>query len=781
MRAVWPLIARTVRHQRVQILSVILLVALAAAPLNLGVILTTSYLSNYDRRAAELDTPDALLTVFDAQRAKALESELRTDADVSDVQVEQTLGVNYATYDFNDADMWTQLTFLPEGDQSALGRYEVVSQTSDSLDTPVYLPLQFQSSGGYDIGDAFTVKTTTGERTFHVKGFIEWILLSNVNMGQVGMVVPQDVYDSMEQELPSVAPQTAISLNTSSDPDAALTRALHNTSDVGNAASNAVWNITMPLATSVTGMGANMFAVALIGFAAIMTLVVVIVLAFIVRNAVQRDLPAIGTLKATGFSSAQIVTAIALAFGLAALVASVAGSLLSYGALPIVQQTLEQQTGLRWSPGFSATALLVCAGVLTGTVIASGLLIALRVRKIPPLVALRGGVTTHSFRRNWFPLARTRGSLNLTMGVKESVQRSAQTAMVAVVVAMVAFAGLFAVSLRTNLLGNPDRFTQIVTGDHQDIALHVSADSDTASVQETVADSAGVRKVFRATYGDSTAIEGREVPIHVVDDFDHLDYSSVYEGRSPRHANEISIGSQAAKSFGKQVGDTITVSGSSGSEEFLIVGLVQSVSGLGFLSELTIEGYQRIDKSFEPKDLAIYVDDTADITKVMDTLQDELGGQASSVVNYDEFIKAATRIYLSMLDAMSWGIIALTALVIVVVVAFASTTTLVDSAHSLGVRKALGFSSANLLAQLTALAGLPLLLGVAGGWLLSLVGVAPLLTSILSMAGLAHINMTNDPVSTWQVLAVIVAIGLVVTFLGALRVRRITPYNLMTE
>lgn len=114
----------------------------------------------------------------------------------------------------------------------------------------------------------------------------------------------------------------------------------------------------------------------------------------------------------------------------------------------------------------------------------------------------------------------------------------------------------------------------------------MSADSDTASVQETVADTAGVRKVFRATYGDSTAIEGREVPIHVVDDFDHLDYSSVYEGRSPRHANEISIGSQAAKSFGKQVGDTITVSGSSQFEDFLIVGLVQSVSGLGFLSEL---------------------------------------------------------------------------------------------------------------------------------------------------------------------------------------------------
>lgn len=353
--------------------------------------------------------------------------------------------------------------------------------------------------------------------------------------------------------------------------------------------------------------------------------------------------------------------------------------------------------------------------------------------------------------------------------------------MVAAVVALVTFAGLFAVSLRTNFLGGPERFAEITIGDYEDIQVHVTPGSDLNAVEEEVADTEGVRKVFATGYSDSSSIEGREVPIRVLNDFDGLDYSSVYEGRSPRHANEIAIGSQAARVYDTGVGDTITVTGSSGSRDYLVVGFVQSVSGIGFLSQLTTEGYQRIDKAYAPQDLAVYVDDTTQIDQVLESLRSELGPEVSGIANYAEYMTAATQIYVSMLDVMSWGILAVTVLVIIVVVTFASASTLTDAMSSLGIRKALGFTATNLLVQLVAMAGPALFMGVIIGWVLSVIGVDRLMTAMLGIAGIARIDLVTQPVLTLGFLVLIVTLGLLVTFLGALRVRRVTPYALMSE
>lgn len=384
MRAVYPLIRRTLRHQRLQILSVTLLVALAAVPLNLGIITATSYMPHFDHRASQLDTPDGLMTVFDTQRAHALEAELRDEPTVTDIGVDQTLGLNYVTYAFNGADLWTQVTFIPDDRQLSYGRYSIVAEAANTPDNAIYLPLQFRSSGGYELGDPFTVTTTTGEHTFTVTGFIEWVLLGNVNMGQVGFVVPSDTYDTLSSDLPTAAAQTVISIRTGSDADTVMTEALHATAEVGDPVDNAVFSSSITLTRSVTGMGANLLAISLIGFSLVMTLVVVAVLVFIIRNSIRRDLPAIGTLAAIGFASGQIVTNIALAFGIACVIAALGGTGLSYLAMPLLQDTLEQQTGLIWQQGFDPSALLVCAGVLTTAVVATAYATALRIKKISP-------------------------------------------------------------------------------------------------------------------------------------------------------------------------------------------------------------------------------------------------------------------------------------------------------------------------------------------------------------------------------------------------------------
>ena len=62
--------------------------------------------------------------------------------------------------------------------------------------------------------------------------------------------------------------------------------------------------------------------------------------------------------------------------------------------------------------------------------------------------------------------------------------------------------------------------------------------------------------------------------LRTLQDFDVLS-TSAYEGREPRHDNEIAIGPRVADLTGAGIGDTIAVDFQGQSQDFLVVGLLQ--------------------------------------------------------------------------------------------------------------------------------------------------------------------------------------------------------------
>src|SRR5699024_1335128 len=128
------------------------------------------------------------------------------------------------------------------------------------------------------------------------------------------------------------------------------------------------------------------------------------VIKFSVSNNIEEGMVNIGVLKAIGYTSRQILSSVILQYILIALCGSIIGIALSYALMPLIGDIISTLSGLIWVQRFDMTVNLVSIFFVMICVVLVTLLSAFRVKKILPVVALRGGIQTHSFRKNHIPL-----------------------------------------------------------------------------------------------------------------------------------------------------------------------------------------------------------------------------------------------------------------------------------------------------------------------------------------------------------------------------------------
>src|SRR5699024_10324654 len=121
-----------------------------------------------------------------------------------------------------------------------------------------------------------------------------------------------------------------------------------------------------------------------------------------------------------------------------------------YLATPVLSDVFAQQSGLLWVQDFdgiiSSTAL--CLILLIVTLV--GFVSARRINKLNPIVALRGGIITHSFQKNYMLLDKSKGKLPFLFALKSLLQNKKQSVMIAFILITVSFAGTFAVVMFYN-------------------------------------------------------------------------------------------------------------------------------------------------------------------------------------------------------------------------------------------------------------------------------------------------------------------------------------------
>lgn len=791
---------RTARRQRLQLATTLLLVGLAALMINLGVICATDYPAAQKTAADRLATSDLQAHGDDLTAMASLAAHLRADDRVARVD-ERPAREAWASYDFNGTKTASDVVLFVPQQGADLARTRIVEEGSERYAEPIWLPYVYKQGGGYRVGDTFTLTICQTPHTYRVQGFFEHFYFGLMTMGFSGFAVTQAQLDAFDAATPGAGQPAAAQVLEVRLTDAA--RASDSTAgDVGAVAQDAVkaeysakgleppmlWTDPYSLAHSAIMAGPNIYAVSLVAFSLLIALVVVVVIRFVIRTAVLQDMTAIGTLAATGVTSAQALWGIALPMVLTALLGALAGVAASYAVLPVLTASLTAQTGLLWSPAFSGAGMLTAVALLTLAVLVTALLAARGVRRVTPVQAVRGGGEAHSFRRTVLPLDRARGPLDLLLGMKQGAAQLSQNVLVAVVVALVTFAGMFSTALYTDVLGSRQAFTRIMVGDLAPAQVQVK-DLDRSRVRdggvrdELLREVEGTPGVSKAFYIDNrvAASAGRQVMAYVTQDFSRQDYSSIYEGREPRHADEIALGGRLAEASGKRIGDTYTLEIGGTKRDYLVTGLLSTVQYAGNRADLTTDGYRRLVPAYQPDYLSVYLTPGTSVDDLKRALPAAANDKIATVSDTAEVLSSQIDIYIQMCGYLATGILIGTALVICLVVGLVTATMIVRTRRSFGVRKALGFTSRQLITQ-TVMTYLPVvavgaLLGVGLGFLL----VEPALVAMLSTVGVMSLDLHVRPLVTGGLWLGVVALAGVLVAAQAQRVRGITAYSLFQD
>ena len=465
-------------------------------------------------------------------------------------------------------------------------------------------------------------------------------------------------------------------------------------------------------------MTINIVATILVAFAAIIVLVSLIVIRFRVSNSIEDGMANIGVLKAIGYTSRQILSSIILQFILIAFSASVVGVALSYVLMPFLGNVISTLSGLVWTQSFDLNMNLVSVFLVVFCVVIVTLLSAFRVRKILPVAALRGGIQTHSFRKNHFPLETAKGGLHFLLAIKSMLANVKQNIMILFIIIGLTFASVFSVVLYYNIASDNTAFINLFGAEPANVIVVANSDGDRREFQSELEQMDHVREVNLFDL-IKTKVDGQNVYTNVTDDYNQLENNIVYEGRHPKHENEISISWVISNQINKGIGDTVEVEYGNEKASFLVTGISQAIGNSGQVAAVTLDGIKQLQSDYKGSSYYVYLDGLSN-KDFIKNVEKQFGDDIAETVNIDENIESQTGMYIAAVYAIMLMVLIITVLVVVMILYLVIKTMIIKRKKEFGVMKAIGYSTIQLMNQIS-ISFLPVIItGVVVGGILGI-------------------------------------------------------------
>ncbi len=767
------------KKSKSQTASLLLFILIATALLNVGLSVITGAGTFFDRRANELNAPH-IAVFYKADTDIEVGAEyFKNYPGVTETERLSVIGsIGQFATDKRESTSFIVLSRVDETQR--MDAPSLVGESRPLSGDAVYIPSFMQENDGLRIGDVFEIDIYGMNLSLTVAGTTEEILMG----APMNTTYRFYISDQMFAEVTHQIPELKLEMLTARMKDYQNAEKLLADFRQQLPQEQVVTTMTYPSAKLSRTMMAMMVAAFIAVFAIVLILVCLIVVRFCINTNIEESMVNIGTLKAVGYKSPQILASILLQFGLIALTGSMLGIILGQLAVPAVADVLRPQIALVWEPGFdSATALASLVFVLVMVLLIT-VLTAQRVKKLHPLIALRGGITTHSFTKNTLPLDRVRGPLNILLAMKRLLQNKGQTVMTSVIIAAVTVAVVMGITLHYSMNVNTETFVRGFFGELADVYF-VLKDAQTGEgfVSRTKQRS-DVRKIFGFESTDITLqIDSIDNHPAVAEDCTLLEGNMLLEGIYPRHDNEIALGSATARVLQKGTGDTVSVTwgGNSIAKQYIVTGVIQYTNYTGLNGLITGDGMRRLNPNFEFATYYIYVEDDKDAVPFIEDVKRIEGDIFMSVGSP---FADASNVLASMGDIIiivEAGILITTLCVVVLTLYMVIKTTILCGRRELGIQKALGFTTLQLMNQIVLGLTPPIFIGIIVGAVIGCISFNPMLTAMMSSMGIVKASMPIP--MDWLVLACIVlaALTYVISLMLSYRIRRISAYGLVSE
>ncbi len=767
------------RKGKLQTMSFLVILLFAALLLNMGIVTLLNFGDNFDKRSGLLNSEDSLTLMLKEDYKEAYLDFLKNDSRVKDYEVKETI-FTLSSMSYGGGDLTLATVFMNRLDNDRIGKSMVVDESENVYEKGIYLPLSFKTGGGYEPGDTIKIIIGTKPYAYKVAGFYENMFLASTNTGSVGILMEEADYKKLEDELTDAFAGVAIKVQSKHRADASGITAEFQSYISQKAQTqlfyrNNDYDSVKQSRTITAGIGSAL----VVSFSFIIAVVGILIIRFRVHNNIEEDMKNIGVLKAMGYQSNQIIGSIMIQFlGISSLSVTV-GIGLSYMLLPVLALSYEAQTGIPWKQGFDMYSTILTAGIILGSVALMSYVSASRIKKIYPLTALRNNILTHNFTKNYFSLTGYGRHFISLLAFKSLFQRKKQNLMMILIFIAVGFTCSFAGILYYNIVTEDKAFLSIA-GEVADAGVYLNTDIEYEGLKGELAQVDGVRKVI---YYDQKMLEseGKTVYSYISENYEETEGSLVYEGRNPKHNNEVAIGGKMASDLKKHIGGAMKLTYGGQTKDYLITGLLQSANNMGYDMEITLDGMKELDAAYKPGTLYVYLENNHSMKEFTDYIGEKYSLEIISIMDIGKMINSQMGVYKQIVTLFSVVILFITAILVTLILSLVIRTVIIQKQKYLGIQKALGFTSRQLIKQLI-YEFLPVtMLGIVIGGICGFYFINPLLSILFFNIGMVKMQFVMKlNVFVMMALGIILYSSLMILFLLA-KIKKISAYQLITE
>ncbi|AWE09320.1 ABC transporter permease [Lysinibacillus sp. 2017] len=771
-----------IRKSKSATASLFIFILVAALLLNIGLMVITQVSAFFDSKVEQLKDPHVITMMEYASYNSNYEEFIANYPGVTETETEEIIIMNIAKFNFGNSELASNATIFNADHNRSIGALKLIEKLNTSSANDIFIPYSFKTNGGYKLGENFTIHYQEKEYDYRIAGFFETTMMGTTSVGILKFMLPETAYLALAEKLDNVSKGLIISA-VMEDKTQSTNLLSDFTKEFPQSTvsekNSYIWGLDIEMVKNVNTLTVNIVAIILVAFATIIVLVSLIVIKYRVSNSIEDGMTNIGTLKAIGYTSRQILSSIILQFTLIAFSASVVGIVLSYCLMPLIGGIISSLSGLLWIQSFDMIVNLISIFFVTICVVIVTFVSAFRIRKVQPVEALRGGIHTHSFRKNYFPLENTRGGLHFLLGIKSMLSNAKQNIMIFLIMIALTFASVFSVVLYYNIASDKTAFVNLFGAEPSNVMVSIKSDVEPRELLSQIKKMDQVRKVniFDLI---TTKIDGQTVYTNITDNYNNLENDTVYEGRQPKHENEISISWVVSNQIDKGIGDMVDVEYGTETVSFLVTGLSQSIGNLGQTASLTMEGMNQLQSDYKGTTLHVYLDGISN-KDFIKNVQEQYGSFIVDTLDIDENIESQTIIYITAIFAVMLMVLTINVLVVVIILYLVVTTMITKRKKEFGVMKAIGYSTFQLMNQIS-ISFLPVIIagvGIGGG--LGLFFTNPMLSLLLSSVGVKRLEFIIHLPIILMLCVGILFLAYIVSILVSIKIKKITAYSLITE
>lgn len=782
----WRQVRGDLRHDAAVNVALVVVVALSACLMGTGAMVMERLLSSVDRLFEVAQPPHFLQMHKGEVDLAALTRFADRHPEIESWFVEEMVGFDGAAL------AWERPATGASGDlgESLIDNLFVAqNETFDRLvdaadaapvpeDGEVYVPVAYQESIGLQVGDLLTVATSSGPRTWEVRGFVRDAQMASSLSSATRFVVSESDLAALTAAgggQPEVIVEYLLT-------DPGLASDLERAYAADPALPKNGQAVTYTMIRTLHAISDGLAAVALVLVAALLIAIALLVIRFVVRGRLEDDVRQIGAMRAIGIPARDIGRVYLTRYSLLAAVGCAVGGALAVLAVPLLTRGVQTHYGAAAAGGRGTLVLLVALAAVA-LVVVLGCRRALRlVRRVEVVDALVHGSTLdrrqsrrrarrQARRARRTSLAGARGGVTRRLALIDLRADARQWSLVPVVFFLCAFLmGLPAHLLST--LESP-RFLTYMGAPQVDVRadLQLADDLEALRTDLTAALTADDRvadvQVHALVLADVEAPDGRRT-VRVEVGEGAAQGIEMIDGAAPG-PGEIALSLLNAEELQAAVGDTLTIHEGDQSRSVVVSGVYQDVTSGGKTAKMHGDPPPGATGYTFFVDLAEGVDPVALAASYDERFEDVTVLPMTAYVEQTmTHVTSAFRATAVLATAFGLGVATL------ITVAFLQLR-LARERRAMGTLSAVGFSTAEILGQLrgktAATAAVGAVLGAVGAVTLG----GPVLDVLVASAGvgLAHLELAPDPwVATGGAVALaaaawLAAVGLTVRLRGA--------------